>query len=284
MVRVSASFFRFMVERMRKTAQDSNLGIEGTAITVEDNKSRHRRNSVITQSRRGSLASQSRQDTIGSLSRQGSTVLAFPGLHRSSASCLIQETAAAENGEVSPVADARPERQNLAYWNEAESLFSSFKHRSFRSRRRGSYVFLSDEPNQKPSEKSGSYKYLQALILAPKAESGPGEEKARNKVKLGRSEYLKSGDSVGRSGPKQDSTINAGGHDARLPTSNSSMHSANRRREVTAFSGDNSSPSEPHNLHNLAVSIHPVYCQERGCTMLQSFYKSIKKQRVLRVA
>ena len=60
-------------------------------------------------------------------------------------------------------------RQNLAYWCEAESLFASFKHKPFLSRQRSSYKFLCDEPKSNPSydNRSFSYKYLQGIFPPP---------------------------------------------------------------------------------------------------------------------
>ena len=57
-------------------------------------------------------------------------------------------------------------RPNLAYWSQAESLFASFKQKPIRSRRRSSYVFLSDEPNSK-LEVSGSINYIQIPAATP---------------------------------------------------------------------------------------------------------------------
>ena len=120
-------------------------GITGIPIIAEQ-KSRSRRSSLVA-----------------SLSRRGS-VVSSPVLFTDKPSILE------ENISANTTNPLLPSRQNLAYWSEAESLIESFKHKSFRSRRRSTYKFLSDEPKLKSSsdEPTGSYRYLQGLFFPPK--------------------------------------------------------------------------------------------------------------------
>ena len=175
--------------------RDWERGIQQSAET----RYKSRRNSLVSKSRRGSIVSASRRGSISlspelqePIETQGSNPIILPGgLANLTANLTSTEDPTQPNftesltgnekSEENPPAtsiaemehDAAPDdsqsiRQNLAYWTEAESLFASFKQKPFHSRRRSSYIFLSDELKQKSIEESSSYRYLQSLFFPPR--------------------------------------------------------------------------------------------------------------------
>ena len=180
---------------LKTNLQHHEIEVAGTSVIVDSKKniSRSRRGSVITsRSRRGSIVTEPvnlevaqngfsggknisrsrRGSVITSRSRRGSIVtepvnleVAPNGLSGGNDISLSQTESTCIDPDFS--APLPPPRQNIAYWSQAESLFSSFRIKPVRSRRRSSYVFLSDEPRQNPrlDELSGSYRDLQSLFF-----------------------------------------------------------------------------------------------------------------------
>ena len=145
------------------------------------------RNSISVPSRRGSLVSQSRQGSLSTSpdiqcapnddASYNNKVVDAPN---DTASLNDEVADIPENNQVTDAEPAplQPVPRSLAYWSQAESLFASFKHKPFRSRRRSSYVFLSDELkllSESSLERSGSYKYLQALVSAARSGNNLGQ-------------------------------------------------------------------------------------------------------------
>ena len=93
--------------------------------------------------------------------------------------------------------EKQPIQQNLTYWKEAGSLFSSFNRKPLCSRRKSSYVFLSDEINLKPST---TYKNLQAFLSSLRDEP----EKISDKLKIENNED-KHGDETSPEPPNKTS-------------------------------------------------------------------------------
>jgi hypothetical protein len=159
----------------------------------------------MVRSSKGSVVSESNPEQFGIQARRSSMGV-HSGLWMPSDQSKPQEEAMLNcstdnNPEIKPTEDSdlasnaeivqeaplktRPYRQNPAYWTEAISLFASFKHNSFRSRRRSSYVFLSDELKSKGDsvEKSGSYRYFRSLLLPPKSIAGQGSPVVRDEFR-----------------------------------------------------------------------------------------------------
>lgn len=120
----------------------------------------------MTRPRRSSRISLNRRDSAYTLSLSQDLLFGCDPL-------VVQTNANDSNSY--PVA-----RQNVAYWDEAESLFVPFK--PFRARRRSSYAFLVDESRSTPksNEQSKSYKYLEALFFQV---SNPGSEPIQENIK-----------------------------------------------------------------------------------------------------
>jgi hypothetical protein len=140
------------------------LGDEVKAVVVGDQSNRKLQNKT----RRGSVVRRTSWSTsqIEELKEEDSKILSHE-----------QATDADEKNEPDVVSESHSvrSRQNLAYWSAAESFFASFKHKqSFRSRKRGSYVFLADEISPNPlmvKGTSSSFKHLEALFFAPKPDT-----------------------------------------------------------------------------------------------------------------
>jgi hypothetical protein len=150
-----------------KGVLDWALGSEVRAVSIENQKDKR----VQTKFRRGSVVRRTSLSTsqIDELKEEDSK---FVPLANSDALTVVVESHEPDN-VLSPPSPRH--RQNLAYWSAAESLFKSFKHKqSFRSRKRGSYIFLADELSPNPltiKGTSSSFKNLEALFFTTKPET-----------------------------------------------------------------------------------------------------------------